>query len=409
MEWLRTPLCGGGLVQRLPHLAHELREDFGAEVQPARIERVERARVQTELAFKRLDQRRLVLDQRRPAAIQQTHAVDRAPAHLAQQLDHVRAHFGIGVGQAGRPAALPVDAAPLGMPFVDAVAPVEVVVGRRKAKPRHAVGRVQLEADLVRVVRRHVERIDVLLAEHAAALDVQAVEDPGKVAQPVEGRLASRLGVGEHQVAATDFPVEPREIGVAVGLDLALDVPRRGQPPETQGTVGVLVGEQPPGVAARRVRLNGPGFGGIERHQLDISHAGAPALHGPGSIARRHPPRHLAQDEPAPREVGGLPEHLDQRLRGLAVVRQLQEGGHGFVAQSDLELEAAAFVDRAPRQHPDRHRMPAVHVQRQVDLGRRGLRPRHQHHAGQPVGGVAHRAPVPAFGRGRQRLGRATA
>ena len=59
------------------------------------------------------------------------------------------------------------------------------------------------------VVNRDIEWINVPLAEHTAALHVQAVEDAGEIAQAVERGLAPQFSVRKHQIAATDFPVEP--------------------------------------------------------------------------------------------------------------------------------------------------------------------------------------------------------
>ena len=259
------------------------------------------------------------------------------------------------------------------------------------------------------VVDRDIEWINVPLAKHTAAFHVQAVEDAGEIAQAVERGLAPQLSVRKHQIAATDFPVEPREIGVAVGLNLALDVARRGETPETERAIGVLVGKKPSRVAPHPVLARVGGLGHVERHQLDISHASRPAVHGARSVARRHARRHLAQDERASCQVCRLPEHLHQRRWARVVRRQRQQRGNVLIAQSNLELEAAAFLQRSRWHHADRHGMPAVDLKGQTNLGRRRFRPREQHDAVQTVGRVVEHAPVLAPGRARKRVRRTAA
>ena len=194
---------------------------------PLRIVLRQRPRIATVGPHEAVNQRRLVFHQRRASVVQQAHPVNRPFGHLAQQRHHECAHFRIAVGNARRSVALPVLAVELRMPLKVRVAVVVVVQRRRVLKCGHAIARMKLHADRVRLLQRHVERVDALLAKYAPALGVQAIAAAAIVLQPVQ-RVPPPDGAEVRQlIAAACLPVHPRKVTLVVLLDLAPHVVRR--------------------------------------------------------------------------------------------------------------------------------------------------------------------------------------
>ena len=196
------------------------------------------------------------------------------------------------------------------MPVEEDLPQAGAVQRRRVLEPRHAVARVKLHAQRVRMRHGHVERVHALLLKVPPALGVHAVAAPPEVLLPLHD-----LGTGDpaeeaRAVAPARLPVDAGDVGVAVGLDLAPHFFFRGEPEQVVRPVRVVVREEAARVPALLVRLPDLKLVVGQWHQLDVSHACRRAAERPGRVARRHPPDQLADIEAHVREVRNLPEHL---------------------------------------------------------------------------------------------------
>ena len=107
------------------------------------------------------------------------------------------------------------------------VAVVVVVQRRRVLKCGHAIARMKLHADRVRLLQRHVEWVDALLTEHAPALGMQSVTAAAIVLQAVQ-RVPPTDGAEVRQlIAAACLPVHARKVALVVLLYLPPHVVRR--------------------------------------------------------------------------------------------------------------------------------------------------------------------------------------
>ena len=260
----------------------------------------------------------------------------------------------------------------------------------------------------MRVLHGHAQRVDALVAEDAPAFGHESVALASEILRGVARR---RLADGAEIVGAIaggGFPVDPAEVRVAIGLDLAADLVGSGGPIRPVRPVRVVVRKQPPPVGSGAVQLEGAHLVGVERHELDISNRRVRALHRARCVARRHAPVDLAELELPIRQVRHRPEQLRELLavggvRGPAALHLGNlENREGRVA-AETHRQPNGGVGKHIR--ADRDSVPAARVEPVADRRRVGFRTGQQHHPGEIAGGVGYRPPAAPGGCGANRIG----
>ena len=139
---------------------------------------------------------------------------------------------------------IPVDAVEVRAPVVESAQEVVLEQGRGVLPPRHPVGGVELQPDLVGVVEGDLETVDPLLAENAPALVPQPVA-PAAVVGGVDGVDSSpHPAVVVVEVAVGELPVDPAEVGVPIRLQLTHHLLRGGGPEAHEYAECVVVGKE---------------------------------------------------------------------------------------------------------------------------------------------------------------------
>ena len=228
---------------------------------------------------------------------------------------------------------------------------------------------MHLHAHVVHVLNGDVIGIDALVAEDSPRLRLFPVADVRKVLVGVQRVVAGDLGEVVEQVAAAGLQVHPLEVGVAIRLQVTLNVRRSLRSDLAHPAVVVVVGEETLGVRPRTIGLQGRNLAVGEGHELDVGRAGREAIaHAVRLIdVRRH--GNLLELHVLTSEVGDLEEcfrqlHATTRL-GVDAWREMQVGEAALAAELRQQV-AAPLVQLVVVHHlTDRDRVPAAHAEGQ--------------------------------------------
>ena len=222
------------------------------------------------------------------------------------------------------------------MALVERRAVVEVVVHRREVEAGDAVAGVELNAQLMRVVARGPEGVDVAVAERAPALGAQPVVvrlHRAEGGQAVVGGYPGDLAEVVRHVAHAALPVQSGDVAVPVGFEVAPDLFRRRRAVQRVDAVRVVVDEEVLGVAPGLVCRPRLRLVRGELYQLDVRDLCGGGVEGAGMVAGGHPPGDLAEGQLLVCQVGDLPEDLDDALALCSRHRRQREDGEGGVVR----------------------------------------------------------------------------
>ena len=101
---------------------------------------------------------------------------------------------------------------------------VVAVRERRELEAGDTIPGMKLQPHVVCGVERDLERIEALVPQYSQTLGLEAMVVAAEVVQTVEGRDSPELGEVVEVVAGAGLPVEPRDVGVSVVLDVPSDL-----------------------------------------------------------------------------------------------------------------------------------------------------------------------------------------